>query len=212
MNKVKEILLIGGGGHCRSCIDVIETLPDFKIVGIVDTAKKVGQQILSYPVIGTDADLGDLRLKYDFALLTIGHVNNSDLRQKLFTKLVKLNYILPPIVSKMAYVSPYASLGFGTIVMHHAFVNAGVRIGDNVIINTKALIEHDSLIVNHCHVSTNASINGDVNINHNVFIGSNACVLQGLKISSNITIGANSTVLKNLVNSGTYIGSPCKKI
>ena len=31
-----EIILLGGGGHCRSCIDVIEQAGDFNIAGIVD--------------------------------------------------------------------------------------------------------------------------------------------------------------------------------
>ena len=33
---MKEILLIGAGGHCLSCIDVIEAEKKFKIVGLID--------------------------------------------------------------------------------------------------------------------------------------------------------------------------------
>ena len=34
---MKELILIGGGGgHCRSCIDVIEQEQKFKIAGIID--------------------------------------------------------------------------------------------------------------------------------------------------------------------------------
>ena len=33
---MKEIILIGGGGHCKSVIDVIESEGQFEIVGIVD--------------------------------------------------------------------------------------------------------------------------------------------------------------------------------
>ena len=32
----EEIILIGGGGHCKSCIDVIEQEGKYQIAGIVD--------------------------------------------------------------------------------------------------------------------------------------------------------------------------------
>ena len=34
---MKKIILIGGGGHCRSCIDVIESTKMFKIIGIINS-------------------------------------------------------------------------------------------------------------------------------------------------------------------------------
>lgn len=35
----RNILLVGGGGHCHSCIDVIEQCCELiKIVGVVDEA------------------------------------------------------------------------------------------------------------------------------------------------------------------------------
>ena len=33
MNKV---LLVGGGGHCVSCIDLIEQTKDYRIIGILE--------------------------------------------------------------------------------------------------------------------------------------------------------------------------------
>ncbi len=32
----EKIVLIGGGGHCRSAIDVIELTNKYEIIGIVD--------------------------------------------------------------------------------------------------------------------------------------------------------------------------------
>ena len=51
MNK-KQIILIGGGGHCKSCIDVIESTNEFSIAGIVDTKDKIGTSyntFISFP-------------------------------------------------------------------------------------------------------------------------------------------------------------------
>ena len=51
---MKKIILMGGGGHCKSCIDVIESANEYEIVGILDTADKLGQSILDYKIIGTE--------------------------------------------------------------------------------------------------------------------------------------------------------------
>ena len=50
----KKLVLIGGGGHCKACINVIEDTDGYDIVGILDTEDKVGQTILNYSIIGTD--------------------------------------------------------------------------------------------------------------------------------------------------------------
>ena len=57
---MKEIILIGGGGHCKSVIDVIEQESQFVIVGIVDKLELIGTDVLGYPVIGSDSDLENL--------------------------------------------------------------------------------------------------------------------------------------------------------
>ena len=51
---MKKILLIGGGGHCKSVIDVIEQEERFEIAGIVDKPKLLGSKVLGYPIIGND--------------------------------------------------------------------------------------------------------------------------------------------------------------
>ena len=40
----KQILLIGAGGHARSCIDVIERENKYKIYGLVGLKKEIGKR------------------------------------------------------------------------------------------------------------------------------------------------------------------------
>jgi len=195
---LREIILVGGGGHCKSVIDVIEQEGKFKIAGIIEKDRSlIGKKILTYEVIGCDDDLKELRKKYDYALVTIGQIKNSTPRIKIFEKLKKLEFKLPSIISPLAYVSKYASLEEGTIVMHYALVNANAKVGKNCIINTKAIIEHDVIIGNNCHISTAAVINGGVEIGDNVFFGSNAVCKEYIKIKENSFIKAGSLVKEN---------------
>ncbi len=40
----ERIILIGGGGHCRSVIDVIELSNKFEILGIIDREENLGKR------------------------------------------------------------------------------------------------------------------------------------------------------------------------
>ena len=191
---MKEIILIGGGGHCKSVIDVIEQESQFVIVGIVDKPELIGTDVLGYPVIGSNADLESLVKIYTYALVTVGQIRSPEARIKLFDLAKKAGFSLPRIISSRAYASNHTVIGDGTVVMHDAFINAGVSIGDNCIINSKALIEHDCKVSNHCHISTNAVINGGVTIEEGCFIGSGATTNNSITIKKNSFIKAGSIV------------------
>ena len=182
----KEIILIGGGGHCRSCIDVIEAGNEFKIAGIVEQPGiNKNETILGYPVLGYDDDLEILREQYEYALVTVGQIGSSSIRQKSFYQLKRLGFILPVIISPLAHVSKHAMIGEGTIIMHQVIVNTGASIGRNCILNTRCLIEHDVKIGDHTHISTAAVLNGGSIIGPGCFVGSNATIVQGVNLPEN---------------------------
>jgi len=179
---MKQILLIGGGGHCRSVIDVIELENKFTIAGIIDKKELIGQDVLGYKVIGCDDDLVEFCKTYKFAVVTVGQIKSNSLRVKLFNTLKNIGYILPTIISPLAYVSKHATIEEGSIIMHHSLVNSNAKIGKNCIINTKALIEHDAVVEDNCHISTGAIINGGVVVKENSFVGSNATTKEYIEI------------------------------
>ncbi len=193
----KPILLVGAGGHARSCIDVIEQLANCSVYGLIGLESEVGQSILGYSIIGVDSDISSIIGSDCSALVTAGQIKSADLRIQLFNLLKNIGADLPVLISHRAYVSPHAVIGEGTIIMHGAVVNAGAVIGRNCIINSMALIEHDSVVGDHCHISTGARINGGVSIEDGVFIGSGCCVRQGILIGTRSIIGMGQLILKD---------------
>ena len=189
-----KLILIGGGGHCKSVIDVIEQEGRFKIAGIVDKPELIGSSVLGYPIIGSDSDLVDLVKQFKYAFITIGQINSPMIRIKLFNLAINAGFILPIIVSPRAYISKYSKLEEGSIIMHDALVNSLASIGKNCIINSKALIEHDSTIESFCHISTNAVINGGVIVRQGSFIGSGVITKHNIEIKKNSFIKAGSLV------------------
>jgi len=189
---MQKILLIGGGGHCKSVIDVIEQEGKFKIAGIIDQPELLGNRTLNYKIIGDDGHLTSLANKYQYALITVGQVSSPQLRIKLFNLAKEAGFTFPSIISPRAYVSSYATLKEGTIIMHDAVVNASACVGKNCIINTKALIEHDVIVKDHCHISTGAIVNGAAIIGEGTFVGSSATTKEGIMIKENSFIKAGS--------------------
>lgn len=212
MKQKHGIILIGGGGHCKSVIDVIETENKYNIIGILDTPDKLGKKILDYEIIGNDYDIPKFAKQGKLFCITVGHIKSPTLRIKLFNIVKEAGGILPVIISANAQVSKYSKIGEGTVIMHHAIVNADSEIGENCIINNKSLIEHDCKIGSNCHISTNATVNGGVFVANNCFIGSCTVVKEYINITSNTIIGSGAVVTKNITESGVYLGSPAKKI
>ncbi len=209
---MEPIILIGGGGHCISCIDVIRSENKFEIIGILDIPDKIGITILGIPVIGTDSDIPNLIRKCRNFLISVGQIKSSVKRYAIYDLVKKNNGKLPVVISKRAYVSPLAFIDEGTIIMHNALINAKARIGKNCIINTGALIEHESIIEDFCHISTQAVVNGQVTIGKNSFLGSNSMIANNISLPDNIIVAAGACVLKAPQETGTYFGNPAVKM
>lgn len=212
----EKLILIGGGGHCKSCIDVIQAEGKFEIAGIVENPgyqmSGAGDQVSGYPVIGTDDELPELIKEYKHALITVGQIQHPDVRIKLFDLIRGLGGKFPIIVSPNAYVSRSAILGEGTIVMHRSVVNTEAVIGVNCILNSGSLVEHETSVGDHCHISTGAILNGQCRVGNRTFIGSHAVISNNTEIPENTVVSAGSVVLHSLDLPGTYIGNPLQKI
>ena len=207
---MKPLILVGGGGHCKSVIDVAESA-GYAILGILDRPEEVGKRVLSYEVIGTDDDMSKYADKAEF-IVTVGHIKSADLRIKLHQMIEDAGCQLATIIAPTAHVSKYAMIGEGTVVMHQAVVNADAKIGKGCIINTFANIEHDVVIGDYCHISTGAMVNGGATIADGIFIGSQSVVNQSGKIERGGVIASLSVVNKDITEKGIYAGNPAKLI
>ena len=204
---MKSLILIGGGGHCKSVIEVAESA-GYEIKGILDMPDEVGKEVLpGHKVIGTDDEIPQYVEECDF-VITVGFIKNPALRIKLYNKVKVAGGRLATIIASTAHVSKYAELGEGTVIMHYAFVNAGAKIGDNCIINTFVNIEHDAEVGNQCHISTGTMVNGECKIGENCFIGSQSVCANCIEIASDIIVGAGSVVRKSIRVKGIYAGNP----
>jgi sugar O-acyltransferase (sialic acid O-acetyltransferase NeuD family) len=198
---MKNIILIGAGGHAESCIDLIEEVGQYEIFGLLGFSEEIGRRIFGYSVMGDNNDLAqELASKCPNALVAVGQIKTAKIRKELFHLAKRAGFQLPSIIAPSAYVSRRAVIGEASIVMPGAVVRAGARVGKNCIINSHAVIEHSVEIGSYCHVASAAIVNGGAKIQDSSFIGSGTIVYQGIEIASESVIRAGSVVFKDITS------------
>jgi sugar O-acyltransferase (sialic acid O-acetyltransferase NeuD family) len=209
----KKLLLIGGGGHCKSVLDSILELNEYSKVGIIDKKENIGKSILGIPIIGCDDDLCMLfNGGYHYAFVTVGSIGDPSLRVKLFNMLEKIGFEIPNIIDLTAIVSNHVKMERGIFIGKNVVINAGTSIKRGSIINTSSIIEHDCVINQFCHIAPGTVLCGEVEVGDNSHIGAGSVIKQQIKIGFNTIVGMGSVVLKNIEDEIIAYGNPCREI
>lgn len=211
-----KIVLIGGGGHCKSILDTLNSSFDYEDIFISDPRLKLGTEINGAIVAGGDEVLPELLNQgVKYAFVTIGSVGNREsieLRRDLYCKAKALGYQIPNVIDRTAIVSESAKLSEGIFIGKRAVVNADVDLGTMAIINTGAIVEHECVVGGFSHISIGVVLAGGVNIGDNTFIGAGTTVIQDLYIGKNSVIGAGALVNKCVPDNCKAVGIPVRII
>ncbi len=205
---MKNLVLIGGGGHCKSVLDSALRMSAFNNIVVTDFDSAPGTIILgNISIAGSDDILSDLRNEgYNYAFITVGSIKSSALREKLVKKAISFGFGFPSIIDPSASISRFSKIQDGTFIGKNAIVNANVSLGKHCIINSGAIIEHDCNVGDFSHVSVGSILCGNVTVGARSFVGAGSTIVQGKTIGSNVIIGANSTVLSDIPDNNTVYG------
>ncbi len=207
-----KIIIIGGGGHAKSLIDLINSTRSYKIVGIVDPNIKIGTKILDIKVLGTDNKLNYFRkMGIKFLALGLGSEGNNQKRFRLWKKFVDKGFRFPKLIHKKSIISKHSLIHDGVQVFANSVINAGSVIRDISVINTHSVVEHDCKIGLNVFTGIGVKICGRTKIDNNVFLGANSCILPKIKIEKNALIAAGALVNKDIKKNLKVKGVPAKK-
>lgn len=98
------------------------------------------------------------------------------------------------------------SIGERSRIQSHSFICSKVTIGDDCFIGHGVMFVNDKFIdrkLSKDFLSTK--------IGNKVYIGSNSTILP-VSVCDDVVIGAGSVVTKDIVESGTYVGNPARKL
>lgn len=194
---MKDIVLVGFGGHAKSVADTIERTGRYKIVGYTDVKEDTACRRYNY--LGTDDMLKDIyESGVKCAAVAVGYLGKGDTRDKLYELLKDIGFELPVIVDPSAIVSETATVEEGTFVGKGVIVNAEAKIGKMCIVNSKALVEHDAIVGDYSHVAVGANLCGQVNLGDHVFVGAGAVVVQCVNVDTGSFIKAGEVYYKTI--------------
>lgn len=183
-----KLLLVGAGGLGRVTLE--HAACDYDCA-FVDDGYPVGTEICSVPVVGAIADLSRLREEYTSLVVTIG---DNHLRERIYRQADALDYEFPSILAHSAYVSPFAQLGWGCILLNNAVVQNGVQVGNGVILNAGAEAHHDCTIDDFALIYTNSVIRTGATVGKRAKIGSTVTVSNFAAVPEDAVIPDGSVV------------------
>lgn len=176
----------------------VVNLTHFKAVRVIREAdffkKYVGVNLIAYIAIGSPS-----------------------VRHKLINKILSWNssVIFPNIIDPSAIVDIDEGnifLGKGIVICAGCILTSDITINDFVHINLDCTIGHDVKIDSFTTISPGCHVSGNVNIGKGVFCGTSAVILEEISIESGVKLGAATVVINNILEKGTYVGIPAKKI
>lgn len=183
-----KILLVGAGGFGRVASELARQTYD---CAFVDDGVEIGTIICDIPVIGHTADLQELFVEYKNLVVVIG---NNVVRERIYDTAKGIGYNFPNLISPSAYVSPYAKLGWGCVILNSAVVQNGSTVGNGVLLNPGVEIHHDcslgdyNLIYTNSIVRTFAKVGKCVRIGSDVTVCNNAVVPDGADVPDCIAV------------------------
>lgn len=199
---MKQLLIVGASGHGKVVADIAR-LNGYERVLFFDDNESL-RECGTDPIVGKTADIenyeGDV-------IIAIG---NAKIRERIQEQFAHRNF--PVLIHPNAVVASTAYIEAGTVIMAGAVVNPFASIGKGCIINTCSSVDHDCIIKNYVHISVGAHVAGTVNIGDRTWIGIGATVSNNLNICGDCMVGAGAVVIRDIMESGTYVGVPAKKM
>ena len=167
----KEKLLLGGAGGF-GCMVAEQAMLQYECA-FVDDGQAVGTEICGIPVVGGLVDLPELRK--DYTLLVVG-IGNNQFRAQVYEKAKALGFAFPNIVAPSAYISPFAEVGCGCVLMQNACVQNGASVGNGVLLNAGTEVHCDAAVGDYALIYTNSVVRTGATVGSFARIGSNVTV------------------------------------
>lgn len=183
-----KLLLVGAGGLGRVTLE--HAALDFDCA-FVDDGYPIGTEICGVPVVGAIQNLAHLRKDFTHLVVTIG---DNRLREWIYRQAEGLGFAFPNVVARSAYVSPFAQLGWGCILLNNAVVQNGAQIGNGVVINAGVEAHHDCTISDFALVYTNSVVRTGAKIGERAKIGSTATVGNFVQLPEDAVIPDGASI------------------
>jgi sugar O-acyltransferase (sialic acid O-acetyltransferase NeuD family) len=209
MTIIKELVIIGGGGHAVVVADMARACK-MPIYGIIDplefeTKKRLPEE--RFLSTSDDYVLG-LDPKRVCLALGVGAPPKSRVREKIYRRFSEVGFEFPVIVHPMAFIAHRVNIEAAAQVMAGANVQPGTRIGVGGVINTGACVDHECRIERFAHIAPRATLCGCVSVGEHSFVGAGSTILENVTVGYSAVVGAGAVVTRPVEENECVAGVP----
>ena len=198
-----RLLIYGAGGHGRSLAALIRTLEQFTLVGFLDDAYKIGDEIFGLEILGGKEALPKLFTSgIRLCVNGVGGIGDLPSRLGVYDALHAAGFTCPSVVHPTAYIESSAERSLGVQVFPFAYIGTEVRVGYGSIINTGAIVSHNCILARYVNLSPGATLAGGVVVEEGALIGMRATVNLNVHIGKRARIGNGATVKGDVPEGG----------
>lgn len=189
------LLVFGASGHARVIIDMAERCGRFRILGLMDSFRPVGEILMGYPVLGDESVMPDYLLSHPRLQVHVA-IGDNGIRERISHRLEALlpGMAFATIVHPAAIVSRDVTIGEGCCIMPGAVVNAGSRIGQGCIVNSNAILEHDGRMGDFSSLGSGAAAAGGVHLGRCVAVLAGAVLKHGISLGDHCVVQTGAVV------------------
>lgn len=202
-----KLLIIGASGHGKVIADIALKMNKWKSITFLDDDENI-KSSMGIEVIGKSTDAFKYIKDYDIFVA----IGNNETREEIHERLETEGASIPILVHPNAVVGEQVKFGSGTAVMAGVIINCCSEIGKGCIINTGVTIDHDNFIEDYVHISPGVHTAGTVKIGKGTWLGVGSVVSNNLNITSGCKVGAGAVVVKDIIETGTYVGVPVRRV
>ncbi len=203
---MKDLIIIGAGGHGRVIADIGQKLGIYNSIAFLDDGE--AKESMGLPIIGKTNEIEKYAMVADIFVA----IGNSKIREEYIEKLLSVGASVPTLIHPSAVIGSCVEIGVGSAVMAGTVINPCSKLGKGVILNTSSSVDHDCVIGDYCHIAVGVCVAGTVKLGNRVWLGAGSAIKNNVNICEDCIIGAGAVVVKDIEEKGTYIGVPAKRM
>ena len=209
---MKEIILIGAGGHAaelREYLDYhnkVKAGEELKLIGLLDDDKGIYDHYnYEAPYLGK---INEHEVRDDVHYLM--GIANLKYRKQFIEEFLKKGAQFLTFIHPTALIASTANIGEGVVISHNASVGPMATIGDYCLLNSRCTIGHDSVMGKFNFISPQVAVSGNTTIGENNLLGTNSATIPGITIGNGNLIGAGAVVIKDVPDGVTVVGNKAR--
>jgi sugar O-acyltransferase (sialic acid O-acetyltransferase NeuD family) len=215
MTAPRPLVVLGTGGNCVDLLDIVADVnrtgrqPPFRCIGFLDDERsRQGTTVAGLPVLGPLSSAGD----HGDALFVNGIGSPRTVRRKQAilagTGLDDERFVT--LVHPLAFVSPRAELGRGTVLFPHVAIHSGASVGRHVIVLSGAVVNHDAVVGDYTCVTSGVRISGGVRLGRSCYLGTNSALRELVSIGDGAVVGMGAVVTADVAADTVVAGNPAR--